>query len=83
MKLNIYQLTLAKLAQLDRHQSGSQDIQVQSLLEVPFLLFLLKLHCISLRKQYENDNIANFVYLRENSTGILLMTWFRRKTVDE
>ena len=24
--------------------------------------FLLKLFCFSLRKQYRNDNIANFVY---------------------
>ena len=38
--------------------------QVQSSLEVTFLL---KLFSSSLRKQYKNDNIANFVNLRENS----------------
>ena len=80
MKLNTSQLTLGKLAQLSRHKSGSQDIPGPILTGATSLL---KLYSSSLRKQYKNDNIANFVYLRENSTGILLMTWFRRKTVDE
>ena len=49
--------------------------QVQSSLAVTFLL---KLICSSLHKQYKNDNIANFVYLRGNSNGnyLNLCIWF-------
>ena len=59
MKLKILQLTLA---QSGKHQSSRNEET-----------FLMKLFCLySLHKQYKNDNIANFVYLREfNSKEIV------------
>ena len=56
MKLNIHQLTLAKLAQLGRYHSGSYEVPGSILTGGTFY--------------WNYDNVANFVYLQENSSDL-------------
>ena len=65
LKLNIPQLSLAKLAESVRHESvhtRSKSPRVSCSIPTGLYIFLLKLFCNSLCKQYKNDNIANFTY---------------------
>ena len=57
VKLNIPHLTLAKLAQLGRHESMSQQVPEGRRLGKCFVEFLL----VSTAKQYKKANIVNFV----------------------
>ena len=63
IEIKIPQLTLGELAQMDRHWDENTKVLVGVAGSISHMrqTFLLKLIYPSVRKQYKNDNIVNFV----------------------